>query len=226
MSTNPIQHKFLNQEMSFLLFLGISCFLIFLFRIVYSGSLHYIFMPWNLFLGFLPLLFTRLIMHYKSIRDSRIMLVLMVGLWLLFFPNAPYMLTDLFHLSSRSTMPMWYDLFFVLSFAWTGLLAGFISLADIEKLMIQRRRIPASAIPYLSGTLLLIASFGIYLGRYLRWNSWDVFVNPIAVITDIADRFIHPFHHPRTWGMTLLMGFFLNIMYWSLRLIKGETKQH
>jgi uncharacterized membrane protein len=125
-------------------------------------------MPWNLFLGFLPLLFTRLIMHFKSISESRIMLFLMVGLWLLFFPNAPYMLTDLFLLNSRSTMPMWYDLFFVLSFAWTGLLAGFISLSDIEKLMLQRRRIPARAIPYLSGTLLLVASFGIYLGRYLR----------------------------------------------------------
>lgn len=224
MSSKPLQRKFITEEMSFLLFLGISCFLIYLFRIFYSGTLHYFFMPWNLFLGFLPLLFTRIIMYYDSIRQSRVMLVLMVALWLLFFPNAPYMLTDLFHLNNRPAMPLWYDLFFVLSFAWTGLLAGFLSLGDIEKLMLQRRRIPANAIPYISGTLLVIASFGIYLGRYLRWNSWDVFVNPIGVLTDIADRFIHPFDHPRTWGMTLLMGFFLNVMYLSLRLVKRERR--
>lgn len=224
MSSDTMVEKRLSPEVNFLLLMGLSCFLIYIFRIFFSGTLHYFFMPWNLFLGYLPLVFSRLCLHNEKIQNSRVMFVVMVGLWLLFFPNAPYMLTDLFHLGNRPTMPMWYDLFFILTFAWTGLLAGFLSLADIEKLMEQRRRIKDEYIPYISGSLLLLASFGIYLERYLRWNSWDIFVNPFGVLTDIADRFIHPFDHPRTWGMTLLMGFFLNAVYHSIRILKGRRR--
>jgi len=222
MSSETISERKLSREVNFLLFLGLSCFLIYVFRIFFSGTLHYFFMPWNLFLGYLPLVFSRLCLHHETIKNSRLMLILMAGLWLLFFPNAPYMLTDLFHLGNRPTMPMWYDLLLILTFAWTGLLAGFLSLFDIEQLMLQRRRIQAKHIPYISGGMLFLASFGIYLGRYLRWNSWDIFVNPFGILADIADRFIHPFDHPRTWGMTLLMGFFLNAVYYSIRLLKGD----
>lgn len=220
MSLNSMTQSKRSPEINFIYFLSISCVLMYLFRIFMSGTLHYFFMPWNLFLGFVPLFFSRLVLHHERIRSSKWMLLAVAILWLLFFPNAPYMLTDLFHLNSRPAMPLWYDLLFILTFAWTGLLAGFLSLYDIEKLLMQRQRISKEQIPYISGALLFIASFGIYLGRYLRWNSWDLFVDPLAIFSDVLDRFIHPFEHSQTWGMTFLMGFFLNVVYHSLRFLR------
>jgi uncharacterized membrane protein len=210
------------SEHKWLLFLAGCCMFIYMGRILYSGTLHYFFMPWNLFLGFVPLFFSRLLRQYPAVSKSNFLLLLVACLWLLFFPNAPYMLTDLFHLRSRVGMPMWYDLLFILSFAWTGLMAGFVSLWDIEQLVLRKNIMDEKYIPRISGALLFVASFGIYLGRYLRWNSWDLFVQPFPLMKDIADRFLHPFHHPETWGMTLLMGFFLNVLYHSLRMIRKQ----
>ncbi len=125
-------------------------------------------------------------------------------------------------------MPLWFDLVLILSFAWVGLMFGFMSLWDIEKILksyvsqsrLKRFFSAGLAIPVVSSFLLFIGSFGIYLGRYLRWNSWDIIAEPFALIYDIGDRFINPFAHPQTWGVTLFMGLFLNVVYWSLRLVK------
>jgi uncharacterized membrane protein len=71
---------------------------------------------------------------------------------------------------------------------------------------------------------LFIGSFGIYVGRFLRWNSWDILTEPLHLIYDIGDRFINPFDHPRTWGMTIFMGIFLNMIYLSFRLIRTRVE--
>ena len=95
---------------------------------------------------------------------------------------------------------------------------GFLSLWDIEKVL--RKSIRNTWISVISIALLFLGSFGIYVGRYLRWNSWDIIRDPFGLFFDIGDRFINPFAHPRTWGMTIFMGFFLNMIYWSFKLIK------
>ena len=118
-------------------------------------------------------------------------------------------------------MPVWFDLVLILSFAWTGLLFGFLSLWDIERLL--SRYLSRFWISVISIGLLFLGSFGIYLGRYLRWNSWDIIKEPFGLLYDIGDRLINPFSHPRTWGMTLFMGFFLNLVYWSFRLIRNRV---
>ncbi len=163
------------------------------------------------------------------LKEKKVIVLALLSTWILFFPNAPYILTDLFHLRLSSlSMPLWFDLVLILSFAWVGLMFGFMSLWDIEKILEHYLhtsrfrsllRFPL-VIPLFSSALLFISSFGIYLGRYLRWNSWDLIAKPFEVICDISDRFINPILHPRTWGVTILMGLFLNIVYWSLRLVK------
>ena len=79
-------------------------------------------------------------------------------------------------------------------------------------------------ISVLSVGLLFIGSFGIYVGRYLRWNSWDIITEPFKLLYDIGDKIINPFHNPRAWGMTIFMGLFLNMIYWSFRLIRTRDK--
>ena len=213
-----------------LLLFGFStlCLVLSIIRVLYSATPTFLFLNWNLFLAFIPWALSSLLIVYPKLQQKKLAVVGLLATWLLFFPNAPYILTDLFHLKWASSMPMWFDLLLILSFAWVGLLFGFMSLWDIEKILkrylitsrlkgLLRYRL---SLPIFSTILLFIGSFGIYLGRYLRWNSWDILAEPFALIYDIGDRFINPFEHPRTWGVTLFMGLFLSVVYWSLRLIK------
>jgi len=148
----------------------------------------------------------------------------MIGLsWLAFFPNAPYILTDLFHLNHGAAMPMWFDLVLILAFAWTGILFGFLSLWDFEKLL--KTKLSRKWIPLISVGLLFLSSFGIYLGRYLRWNSWDLIHRPFSIFQDVSDRVLYPLEHTRTWGVTFFMGILLVLMYVSFRLVYARNSQ-
>jgi uncharacterized membrane protein len=209
------------SETLFLGGLSILCFSLSVFRYVYTDTKVFLFLNWNLFLAFLPWLFSSLLMIFPRYRNNRVVLWGLVLSWLLFFPNAPYILTDLFHLRLQTTMPVWFDLVLILSFAWTGLMFGFMSLWDIEKLLSER--ISKTYVPVISSVLLFLGSFGIYIGRYLRWNSWDIIRQPHALAYDIGDRIVNPFHHPRTWGMTVFMFVFLSIIYWSFKFIKKRS---
>ena len=137
--------------------------------------------------------------------------------WLLFFPNAPYILTDLFHLERRSGVPFWYDLALILSCAWNGLMLAYASRADMQGLV--QRRLGTGTGWAFATVALLLSSFGIYLGRYLRFNSWDVLTNPLTLFYDIVNRILHPFSFPGTWGVTLVFGVFLLIGYGTVRLL-------
>ena len=118
-------------------------------------------------------------------------------------------------------MPKWFDLLLILSFAWAGIMFGFMSLWDIEKIIGQQ--IIKSLMPMVSLGLLFLGSFGVYVGRYLRWNSWDIIREPFGLFYDIGDRIINPFQHKGTWGMTLFMFIFLSMIYWSFRFIKKRN---
>ncbi len=206
------------NETIFLGVLTLSCFSFSIFRFLYTDTKVFLFLNWNLFLAFLPWLFTSVAILKPKIQYNRILIIFLVSSWLLFFPNAPYILTDLFHLRLRSSMPIWFDLVLILSFAWTGLMFGFLSLWDIERVL--SKKLKKVWIRIITVTLLFLGSFGIYVGRYLRWNSWDIITEPFQLMYDIGDRIINPFDHPRTWGMTIFMGIFLNMIYWSFRLIR------
>jgi uncharacterized membrane protein len=162
-----------------------------------------------------------MLIAFPKLQNNMLSVAALVLSWLLFFPNAPYILTDLFHLRLKSNVPIWFDLLLILSFAWVGLLYGFMSLWDIEKILSQK--INRKFVPVISLFLLFLGSFGIYLGRYLRWNSWDIIREPFELFYDISDRFLNPFNHPRTWGMTLFMFVFLSMIYLSFKYIKKRN---
>lgn len=210
-----------NNRFQIALFMGVLslfCFALSLFRVEVSGIRHFLFLNWNLFLAFVPWLFTVILTMSPNLQKSRLAVFGMLGIWLLFFPNASYILTDLFHLSHNSSMPIWFDLVLILSFAWTGLLYGFLSLWNLEELMEQF--LTKRVITILSVVLLFVSSFGIYIGRYLRWNSWDVLNHPTKLMGDIGDRIINPFDHTRTWGVTIFMGLFLTMLYFTFRFLR------
>lgn len=205
------------------LFLGILCLISFgmaVFRFMYTDTLAFLFLIWNLFLAGIPWALSSLMLLKPEIQQNKLAVLALLIVWLLFFPNAPYILTDLFHLCYRSGAPLWFDLVLILSFAWTGLLFGFLSLWDIEQIL--KKRVRATWVPAISVGLLFLGSFGIYVGRYLGWNSWDILREPLDLVYDIGSRLTNPFRHPRAWGMTLFMGVFLNMVYGSFRLIRSR----
>ena len=210
------------DETAFMILLSLFCLVTSIFRRLYVGSWGYSFLNWNLFLAFVPWALTSISFIKPKIQHSILSVAVLLIFWLFFFPNAPYIITDLFHLRVLRAMPIWYDTLMLLSYAWTGLLFGFLSLWDIERIL--GRKLPRPVVTVLSGFLLYVGSFGIYLGRYLRWNTWDLFTRTTEVLTDIGDRFTNPFSHRTTWGVTIFMGTFLNIVYWSFRLVKKRLQ--
>jgi uncharacterized membrane protein len=196
------------------------CIAISITRYLITDTKVFLFLNWNLFLAIIPWTISSLMVVYNL--NKKLPLILLIISWILFFPNSPYILTDLFHLRLNGSAPIWFDLVLILSFAWTGLIYGLISLMDIEKRLItylNRKLVNALIISF-----LFLAGFGIYLGRYLRWNSWDIINNPLGLTGDIMDRFMHPLSHPRTWEMTLLMGLLLNMIYFSIKFIKPKPE--
>ena len=218
MMLNKLKNANRLHETLFMGGLSLFCLLLSIIRYLCSGTNVFVFLNWNLFLAFIPWLLTTWLILQPKIQQYKIVVGFVICLWLLFFPNAPYILTDLFHLKFKSSMPVWFDLVLILSFAWTGILFGFLSLWDIESIFskfLKRKYIYA-----ISVILLFLSSFGVYLGRYLRWNSWDIIQNPFQLAYDIGDRLFNPFIHTRTWGMTIFMGLFLTILYFSFGLIR------
>lgn len=195
-----------------LLLSSLMSFAIVLFRIYYSGKETYIFLIWNLFLAWVPLI-SALAFWYFSRHGLRSLplLALFFGGWFLFFPNSPYIVTDFLHLAPRQNVPLWYDLLLIFSFAWNGLILGFTSLWIVQGVIEQMVGRFLSWLVVL-GTLVT-SGFGIYLGRFLRWNSWDVLTDPRALAGDIYVRLVDPLAHPQTLAVTILFSGFLTVTY-------------
>ncbi len=200
------------------------CFLLSVVRVYITQELNYLFLNWNLFLAIIPFAFTNYMVQKKEVIKVPMLLIILCS-WLLFFPNSPYILTDLLHLHDRysGTHFVWYDLLLILSFAWTAILFGFLSLKQIHVLLkTKKTKATADAIIVL---LLFVASFGVYMGRYLRWNTWDIVTHPWGIMTDVWQRCINPWEHPRTWGMTFIMGILLNMIYWGSRMLSNFSEK-
>lgn len=184
-------------------------------RMERTGSVQFLFLIWNLFLAVVPLVFSVLAWRLSRTRWKGLALLFLLP-WLLFFPNAPYILTDLLHLKARAPVPLWYDLMMLLSFALNGLFLGYISLVLVESVLegIFNRTIAMIA----SMVFTFAAAYGIYLGRFHRFNSWEVWTAPSAIGGKVLDTMLHPVAHARIWAITLMLGF---IMYAGYRLVRG-----
>ena len=177
-----------------------------LIRIYFTNSIFYGFMLWNLVLAYIPFYIGKLPITSKKI------LFVIFPVWLLFLPNAPYLVTDIFHLQQGNLMPMWFDLLLLLSFSIIGLLLYFTSLKMLyKKIAFFYNQNTANAVIYGS---IILSSFGIYLGRYLRWNSWEIINQSSQIFNDIANRIINPLNHPKTWGITIGYSVLFGIIFW------------
>jgi uncharacterized membrane protein len=205
-----------------------------LIRMAISNSFKYAFLPWNLLLAYVPLFITTtfckdnttVTLQNKTSLSQKLKATLLAFLplkklsivrnfivfciWLLFLPNAPYIITDMLHLKERLPIPYFFDITLVFIYASLGLVFFITSVLQMENYW--RKHFKYSIIIFYLLAFGL-CSFGIYLGRFGRFNSWNVINNPVDLLLQIADRFIYPLQHPRTWAVTLLYSCLLFFMY-------------
>jgi uncharacterized membrane protein len=187
------------------------------FRFYYTHTIMMGFLLWNLFLAGIPLAISTMLYIGSTRKISGFVFSGCVMAWLLFFPNSPYILTDMLHLSERPPVPIWYDVLLMISFAWNGFIMGLLSLMDVHTLIAERFGVKSGWL--FAAFSICLGSFGIYLGRFDRWNSWDILTNPFSLMADIFNHIVHPFAHPRTVVVTFLFSVFIGIAYYMMRLL-------
>ena len=181
-------------------------------RTVWTGKLAHLFLVWNLFLAWLPLLFALLVFdQYRRGAARNWRVFALSGAWLLFFPNAPYIFTDLIHLTSRFYRHFWVDLSLVLLCALTGFVLGFVSLYLMQSVVARLYGRLAGWV--FIGVVAGLSGIGIYLGRFLRFNSWDVIVKPVKLYQGIGAWAADPLAHSTSYAFPLLFAVFVFMAY-------------
>jgi uncharacterized membrane protein len=193
-------HRFLRDHLVYPLVLStLLCAILIATRVALSSSRNYGFLVWNLFLAWLPYLFSLWIVVLRRVRPGTRRGIILPGvLWVLFLPNAPYIMTDFGHLLHLRPFPLMYDVVLIFAFAWTGLLLG---LTSVHLLEVEVRRVwgRMAGAGFVVGSAALTGT-GIYLGRFLRWNSWDVVHRPTELLATVADVVRHPLGHTSAIG--------------------------
>jgi len=159
-------------------------------RMAYTGTRGHGWLAWNLFLAWIPFALALLLYALARAGAPLRALVPFGLLWLVFFPNAPYLVTDLKHIGPGGRVPVLYDVLLLSAAAWTGLLLGLTSLFLVH--MVVRRLVGAVNAWALVVAVLALSSFGIYLGRVQRWNSWDVVANPVPLGAQLLQGLAQP----------------------------------
>ena len=185
-------------------------------RIIYTGNIMFAFLLWNLFLAFIPYAYSKWISGRGSTR-YKLKFILCISVWLVFIPNAFYIITDLFHLENNHDMPIWFDLALILSFAWNGLLFGILSVRQMELLFVNSFKKKPDL--FFTAPVMVLNGLGIYIGRYLRFNSWDVITNPFQLAGDIVYLFVHPIRNRFDWSMIVCYAGLLMIIYFTIKKI-------
>ncbi len=195
-------------SLTFILLLLFSIGLV-VFRIQYTDTLYFAFLLWNLFLAIVPFMIIKL----RYISSNKLWTIGCFVMSLLFLPNSPYIVTDLFHIRPREEMPIWFDTLMIFSSAMSGLILFYAALFEMERILSKRWGFPGIL------SIVFLSAFGIYLGRYLRFNSWDIVFDPGMIFNQIIEILTHPAAYPGTWGMTLSYGGLLMIGYIILKTI-------
>jgi len=200
------------------------CAVLFWAGAIANRSLTFGFMLQNLVLAWIPLFIAILLLRSLRIhRWSEWEPLGLTLLWLLFLPNSFYMISDFVHLQDVTTRNLLYDVIMFTACIFTAAALGFCGLYLVHAELKKRMSLHASSA--LIGIILLLCSFGIYLGRNLRWNSWDILVNPAGILFDVSDNLIHPLQHGDMFTTTLSFFVLLGSLYvvgWQI----GEATRH
>ncbi len=205
-------HTLQGSGLKLMLELTAGCVILLIIRCIRTESPTYIFLLWNLFLAWIPYLTTRYFMQEHN--GKKIILaqnVFAALIWLAFLPNAPYILTDLFHLHKARLVPMWFDLIMILSFALTGMVLFFLSFLEFEKKIFPS--LPKRLLALIRVAIFIAIGYGLYLGRFMRFNSWDIVYEPGHLMRGVYSSIFSADKVEETLGITFFFAVFLYFGY-------------
>ena len=190
-------------------------------RFKFTGTVRYVFLVWNIFLAFIPYAFSVFFQHF--LQKAKWKKIVLFFSWLLFFPNALYIVTDIIHLEDNRDVPVWFDAILLFTSSFVGLALAFASLMNVEHFL--HHFYSELKVKYMVGLLLFAGAFGVYLGRFQRWNSWDIVSNPFSLAIDIAVRFVNPFAHLYSWGIIAFLTTLYSICWYSLKTLADSKNE-
>jgi Predicted membrane protein len=185
------------------------------------------YLPWNLMLAWTSLLITlwleRTIHH--NLWSSWYALAV-TGLWLVLLPNTFYMISDFVHIQEVGRVDLLYDVVMFSSFIFNGLFLGLVSLYIVHWEL--TKRVTARTAGTFIGVIILLCSFAIYIGRELRWNTWDILTNPSSVLFDVSDRVLNPREHPQAFTTTasffVLLATTYGVMWYMAKVARNHRE--
>ncbi len=196
-------------------------FILTILRVILFNRYSLVYILWNLLLAFIPFIVSLFIVYLKKIGKLRDVYFIILGIiWLLFLPNAPYIVTDLIHIGVVRSVPVLYDSVLLFTSAWLGLLLGLNSIFHIEKVLLSKYSKKTTNIIIL--IILLLISFGMYLGRFLRFNSWDILTNPISFFNKLLESLSTSSYHVESLIYIILFFSFLFVSYFSWKISRNE----
>ena len=189
------------NQLKILISLKLVTSILLMFRIKMSDSFYLLFLVWNIFLAAIPYGISFVAKGYPSLSTKTLIKPVLLIIWILILPNAPYILSDFTHLKWTSPQFFMLDTVIITGFSVLGLLYMFYSIKDVQELYFST--LSRKQTYLLLITLCLLLGFGIYLGRYLRWNSWDILQQPENLAADIGNLIFHPIRNNLAWIVTL-----------------------
>ncbi|MHA4742338.1 DUF1361 domain-containing protein [Dyadobacter sp. MSC1_007] len=208
-----------NLKVALLAFISAAAVALLAMRILLQDW-SFIFLVWNLFLAWVPLLFIKWVWEMERKQQAPFWLLMVyLSVWLLFFPNAPYIITDLKHLRAVPENMIWYDAIMIFTFSLAGFLTGLYSIRIVHRIITKRwnERLAWLAIV----AAMVMSGFGVFLGRYGRWNSWDIITQPGA----LARGIYHSLRDPLAIKHTVTFSFVLMLLYFAFHIF-AELKQN
>lgn len=198
----------------------LSAFLLLSVRVIATDSTRYLFLVWNLMLGLFPLFI--LVLHkiyLKKHKWQSIGSLLLIFVFIAFLPNAFYIMTDYTHLRGASEININYDILMINAFVFAGLIWGYCATLEFHREL--RKKLPEIQSVIIMGLIFLAVSFAIYLGRFVRWNSWDILLQPAAIIFDVSEQVVNPNMHSNAYLYTTAFFIVLFSVHYTLwRLIR------
>lgn len=206
------------NDLSSLFILSVASVFLLALRIKLTHDFYMLFLVWNLFLALLPYFISLgwhvVVINSKHLKLIRWLAVPVFSIWLLILPNAPYMITDLVHIRNASGTWLVYDSILIACFAVTGCWAGFKSMQQMVYSLTILKYLKTDFIKTsFEYVVLFLCALGIYLGRDLRWNSWDILQHPDQLFTDTFLLFINPLSHQSAWLQIVPMSIFLMVCF-------------
>jgi uncharacterized membrane protein len=198
----------MNNKKNLLFFAILILFTMIGFRFFYSGKLAFFFLMWNTYLAVVPYVISDF-MKRKSLSKYQHLLTAFVCI--LFLPNAIYLISDFEHLRERPGVPFFFDILLMFYAALIGLLLNVLALKNLN--LVFLRYLHPNPTSVLISLIILLSGFGVYLGRYLRWNSWDLITRPKPLLKECIYHSIHPDLFSHTWSVSIGYAFVLGFGY-------------